>query len=300
VDKPGVSNLERRYRLLLRVLPLWYRQDREEEMVGLFLADRTDELDLEHSWPGWGETGAMLGLAVRTRLAAAGAPVSAVRLGEVVRWLGVLGLLLGLTFLVPAVYGRIVQLSSPEFVPTPLWVTVSHFAPLVAVGLLLRGHRTWAKVVAGAALVPWLVKVLTHDGPAGAMSVLWQLPLLVTFGCLCLGFHREAPTPPVRPVLWWSGAAVLVGAVELLTWGSGDAALAAVVLGVRIYAYVRGEVALGRALSIFALSFAGGLVVSYVDGPPESRGFVVVTAALWLVSAAAPVRRASALGSRLP
>jgi len=300
VDEPGVSNLERRYRLLLRVLPLWYRQDREEEMVGLFLADRTDELDLEHSWPGWGETGAMLGLAVRTRLAAAGAPVSAVRLGEVVRWLGVLGLLLGLTFLVPAVYGRIVQLSSPEFVPTPLWVTVSHFAPLVAVGLLLRGHRTWAKVVAGAALVPWLVKVLTHDGPAGAMSVLWQLPLLVTFGCLCLGFHREAPTPPVRPVLWWSGAAVLVGAVELLTWGSGDAALAAVVLGVRIYAYVRGEVALGRALSIFALSFAGGLVVSYVDGPPESRGFVVVTAALWLVSAAAPVRRASALGSRLP
>lgn len=295
-----MSELERRYRWLLRVLPAWYRQDREEEMVGLFLADRTDELDLEHSWPGWGETGAMLGLAVRTRLAATAAPVNAVRLGEVVRWLGVLGLLLGLTFLVPAVYGRIVQLSSPEFVPAPWWVTVGHFAPLVAVGLLVSGYRTWAKVVAGAALVPWLANVLTDDGPAGVGSLLWQLPALVTFGCLCLGFHREAPVPPARPLLWWSGAAVLVGAGELLAWGTGDAVLAAVVLGVRIYAYVRGEVALGRALSIFAWSFAGGLVVSYVDGPPQWRGFVVVTAALWLASAAAPVRRASVLGSRLP
>jgi hypothetical protein len=295
-----MNNLERRYRVLLKVLPEWYRQDREEEMVGLFLADRTDELDLEHSWPGWGETGAMLGLAVRTRLAATSAPVNAVRLGEVVRWLGVLGLLLGLTFLVPAVYGRIVQLSSPEFVPAPLWVTVSHFAPLVAIGLLVSGHRTWAKVVAGAALVPWLANVLTDDGPAGVTSVLWQLPALVTFVCLCLGFHREAPAPPTRLMLWWSGAAVLVGAGELLAWGTGDAVLAAVVLGVRIYAYVRGQVALGRALSIFAWSFAGGLVVSYVDGPPQWRGFVVVTAALWLVSAAAPVRRASVLGSRLP
>ncbi|NUT46572.1 MAG: hypothetical protein HOV94_04515, partial [Saccharothrix sp.] len=59
------SNLERRYRALLRILPAWYRAGREEEMVGIFLADRTDDLDLEHGWPGWGETGATLALAVR-------------------------------------------------------------------------------------------------------------------------------------------------------------------------------------------------------------------------------------------
>ena len=46
-----MSNLERRYRRLLKVLPGWYRRDREEEMVSIFLAERTDELDLEHSWP---------------------------------------------------------------------------------------------------------------------------------------------------------------------------------------------------------------------------------------------------------
>ncbi len=63
------------------MLPKWYRQDREEEMVGMFLAERTDDLDQEHGWPGWGETFAMLGLAVRTR-------------GEVVSTLGVLGLVL--------------------------------------------------------------------------------------------------------------------------------------------------------------------------------------------------------------
>ncbi|MDU0295217.1 hypothetical protein NUG22_38985, partial [Saccharothrix longispora] len=63
-----VARLERRYRSLLRVLPRWYRVEREEEMVGIFLADRGDGLDLEYGWPGWGEAAATAGLAVRVRL----------------------------------------------------------------------------------------------------------------------------------------------------------------------------------------------------------------------------------------
>ena len=74
--------------------------------------------------------------------------------------------------------------------------------------------------------------------------------------------------------------------------------LVMVVLGVRVYAYVRGEVALGRALSIFALLFLPDAVVTYLRLPGEWA--VYVLAALWVVSAAAPVRRASVLGSRLP
>ncbi|WP_255353319.1 hypothetical protein [Nocardia sp. NRRL S-836] len=37
-------------------------------MVGLFLAGRAGERGLEHGRPGWGETAAVLGLAVRTHL----------------------------------------------------------------------------------------------------------------------------------------------------------------------------------------------------------------------------------------
>lgn len=286
-----MNNLERRYRLLLKFLPRWYREDREEEMVGLFLADRTDELDLEHSWPGWGEAGAVLALAIRTRFAAARAPERVVRLGEVVRLLGIMGLLLGLTYVVPVVYSRFTVLNEPEFVPPAPWVAVVNLGPAVALALLLRGYRTWAKVVAGLLLVPSVVNAVTDPGPAGWQMLLWQLPWFVTYVCLCLGFHEEAPTPPVRPVLWWGGGALLVGAAELVVWGSGPLVLAAVVLAVRVYAFVRGDVVLGRALSIFALLCAASVIVLYVGGPSQWRGFVVVAAALWLVSAAAPVGR---------
>ncbi|HUQ57636.1 hypothetical protein [Lentzea sp.] len=285
-----MTNLERRYRALVGVLPRWYREDREEEMVGLFLADRTDELDLEHGWPGWGETGAMLALAVRTRFAASHAPVSAVRLGEVARWLAVLGLVLGLKDVVHVVYAEIVVRVSGEQVPPPQWEAVlANFSPLAVIALLLRGHRTWAKVVAGAALVPWLVNAVTDPGPAGVASVLWQLPLLGAFVALCLGFHREAPVPSARSVLWWAGAAVLVGVAELFAWGFSPLVVPVAVLAARVFAYVRGEVALGRALAIFAVLSAGGVVVTYLSGPPELRGVVVVAAALLVVSAAAPV-----------
>jgi hypothetical protein len=294
------SNLERRYRVLLKVLPQWYREDREEEMVGLFLVERTDELDLEHSWPGWGETGAMLALAIRTRFAATSAPDRVVRQGEVVRWLGVLGLVLGLKFIVHSVYSEIYVRTHEAFAVPPQWVVVGTIAPLIALVLLVRGQRTWAKVVAGVMLLPWLVNVLSDPGPAGWQSVLWQLPALVGFVCLCLGFHREAPVPRAKAMLWWGGGAVLVGAAELAAWWLGPLVLPVVVLGIRVWSHVRGEMALGRALSVFAVLFAVDLVVTYVSGPPEWRGYGLVAAALWLVSAAAPVRRASVPRSRLP
>ncbi|HEX8866591.1 MAG TPA: hypothetical protein VF821_13130 [Lentzea sp.] len=292
------SNLERRYRLLLRVLPRWYREDREEEMVGLFLIERTDELDLEHSWPGWGETGAMLGLAVRTRFAAVGAPTGAVRLGGVVRWLGVLGLLLSFTYIAVAVRSEILVRSMPEVLPQPPWVLLSHFVPVVAFVLLLRGQRTWAKVAYGLTLVVWLTQFFQIE--PSAWSVLWHVPSILTFVCLCLGFHKDAPTPPARPLVWWAGAAVVLGCADLVVLGSGVLVLAAAVLGLRVYAYVRGDAVLGRALSVFAVLFGGVSAMTYLPAPPEYQRYLVVAAALLVISAAAPVRRASVLGSRLP
>ncbi|MDT7787297.1 MAG: hypothetical protein QOF58_5716 [Pseudonocardiales bacterium] len=292
------TNLERRYRLLLKVLPKWYRQDREEEMVGLFLIERTDELDLEHSWPGWGETFAMLGLAVRTRFAAVSAPVGALRLGGVVRWLGVLGLLLTFTYIALTVRSEILVRSMPEFVPQPPWVMLSHFMPVVAFVLLLRGQRTWAKVTYALTLVVWLTQFFQVQPTV--WSVLWHLPSILTLVCLCLGFHEDAPKPPVRPLVWWAGGAVVLGLADLVVMGSGVVVLAAAVLGLRIYAHVRGDALLGRALSVFAVAFGGSAVITYLPVLPEYTMYLVVAVALLVVSAAAPVRRASVLRSPLP
>jgi hypothetical protein len=190
------SNLERRYRALLRVLPAWYRAEREEEMVGIFLADRSDELDLEHGWPGWGETGATLALAVRVRL---GARRPA---GTVLRVLALTGLL---GQLVAAAQSWTVTARAGFFGDVRGWwydvLAVAAFAALVA------GRRTAGRVAAGlsgaASLLP-VAWALAAGFPAWA-TLLWHVPPLVTAVVAVAAFHRESP--PV-PRLWWTIAPV--------------------------------------------------------------------------------------------
>ncbi len=288
-----MRSLERRYRLLLKVLPQWYRRDREEEMVGLFLAGCR-----ERCWPGWGEIGAMLALAVRTRFAVGGAPENAVRLGGVVRWLGVLGLLMSFSSVAPGVHRQFMLLSRPEVVPS-FWPVVSLLLPVLALVLLVSGRWGWAKVLAGALLVVSLVQFLAVN--TGVATVVWHLPSVVAFGCLCLGFHGNASVPSVRRLVWWGGGAVVLGLPDLLVWGSGVVVLAVAVVGLRVYAFVRGEVALGIALSAFAaLLVAGHVTVVQVTGSPGAYWVVAVASALLTVSSAVPVRRGSVRSSRLP
>ncbi|WP_434444715.1 hypothetical protein [Lentzea sp. E54] len=249
-----MRNLERRYRTLLRVLPKWYRRDREEEMVGIFLAERTDELDLEHSWPGWGETWAVLGLAVRTHLAAGAVvtsvPAKVVWRGEVVRALGMLGLLLGIFYAMTAVVRVVVGFGRPYQSPEPWW-WVLELGPVVAFAALLNGRRTLAKVAAAA---PALIALVSLGQPGYLLTwSVFQLPSLVTFACLCLGFHREAPVPPARRLLWWGGGAVLVGVIGGVSAGTGMLTIGLITVVVRVVAFVRGDFVLGRALSLFAL-----------------------------------------------
>lgn len=65
--------LEQRYRTVLRMLPAYYRAEREEEMVETYLDDM-DEADQDLARPAWGEVASIAALSVRTRLGSAGAP----------------------------------------------------------------------------------------------------------------------------------------------------------------------------------------------------------------------------------
>jgi hypothetical protein len=190
------SNLERRYRTLLRVLPAWYRAEREEEMVGIFLADRTDDLDLEHGWPGWGETGATLALAVRVRLGTRRAA------GTVLRLLALTGLL---GQLVAAAQSWTVTARVGFFGDVQGWWY--DVAAVVAFTALVAGRRAVGRVAAGvlgvASLAPvvWSVAV----GIPGWLTLLWHGSVLVTSVVAVAAFHREAP--PVSP-RWWTIAPV--------------------------------------------------------------------------------------------
>ncbi|MFD4636794.1 hypothetical protein ACFWN2_05725 [Lentzea sp. NPDC058436] len=286
-----MSNLERRYRTLLKVLPGWYRRDREEEMVGIFLTERTDELDLEHSWPGWGETGAILGLAVRTHLAAGAAltsvPAKVVWRGEVVRALGMLGLLLGVFYATAAVVNVVAAYGGPQRAGLDWW-RVLELGPLVAFGALLGGRRTLAKVAAGAPVLLTLV-ALGQPEYAFAWSV-FHVPSWVTFACLCLGFHREAPTPPARRLLWWGGGAVVLGVLGGVAAGVGLLAVGLITVVTRVVAFVRGDAVLGRALSLFAVLQLVPLLFLVVEG---SEVLATALAVLLVLTAVLPVRRRS-------
>ncbi|MET9225912.1 hypothetical protein [Lentzea sp. NPDC003310] len=287
-----MRNLERRYRALLKVLPAWYRRDREEEMVGIFLAERDDDLDLEHSWPGWGETGAVLGLAVRTHLAAGAAfpsvPAKVVWRGEIVRALGMLGLLLGIYHTTASAVQIFTLFGGPYFADLTWWRLLD-LGPLVAFPALLSGRRTLAKVAAAA---PALLSVtaLVQPGPAALMWTVFQLPSLLTFACLCLGFHREAPVPPARRLLWWGGGAVVLGVVGGIAASEGLLLLALVTVGARVFAFVRGDAVFGRALSWFAgLQLAPLVFMLLVWDQLVASGTVLVV--LLALAVVAPVRR---------
>jgi hypothetical protein len=291
MGEQGVSNLERRYRALLKVLPRWYREDREEEMVGIFLADRTDELDLEHGWPGWGETWAVLGLATRTHLAAGAAlaavPARVVWRGEIVRVMGLVGLLLSVFFAGASVTGMAYAHNHPEIVGGFTWTRVFDVLPIVAFAALLAGQRTPAKVLAALAVLPGLVALV--DPVRMGVWALYQLPALVTFACLCLGFHREAPTPSARGFGWWGGGALVLGVLTGFASGLGLVVVVLTVVTVRVVAFVRRDFVVGRALSLVAVLQVAPVAVPLVGG--EIQGIALGLMVLVVISAVAPVRK---------
>jgi len=87
----GELRLEQRYRRVLRLLPDFYRQQWEEDMVAAFLDSwltgdaSTDECVLEFCKPGWQEVASVVLLAARLYLGGAGAPRRYLAWGQAVR-----------------------------------------------------------------------------------------------------------------------------------------------------------------------------------------------------------------------
>lgn len=166
--------LEARYRAVLRLLPAYYREAREDEMVETYLWD-VDPDTQEQSRPTLAEVASIAALAVRTRLGAPGAPRVYARLGAAVR--------------VFALYAVLLQAASA----------------VVDWALAL----TWASNRAeGEGTAPILFGFTGHGPAQGALAVAqWTLPLLWTVGYFALVHDRRrlaraAVLPAALPTLW--------------------------------------------------------------------------------------------------
>ncbi|MFI8239584.1 hypothetical protein ACIF83_20320 [Streptomyces sp. NPDC085866] len=232
--------LESRYRTVLRLLPAYYRREREEEMVETYLWD-VDRDTQDQSRPTLGEVASIAALAVRSRLGAPGAPRRYVLLGSAVRLFalfavliqaaaGVVELVLELTWAVGrGGSGRHLFLSqftdqglltavvtAAQWILPLLW-TVAYFA-------LLHDRRRLARTAALCAALPtlWpllgpLTGAMVPADPAFAASfgLLAWLPALA----LCASHHRDAPParlPAGTPGLVLMTACVVTGASIVL------------------------------------------------------------------------------------
>ncbi|MCT9079826.1 hypothetical protein [Streptomyces fulvoviolaceus] len=165
--------LEARYRTVLRLLPAYYRREREDEMVETYLWD-VDRETQDQSRPTAGEVASVAALALRSRLAATGAPPRYDLLGSAARHFALFAVLLQAA---AAVVDRVLALT---------WATT-------------HGPREWDLFLSG----------FTGRGvPTGVVEVAqWTLPLLWTVGFFALVHDRRrlartAVLLAALPTLW--------------------------------------------------------------------------------------------------
>ena len=242
--------LETRYRSVLRLLPAYYRRDREEEMVEVYLWD-VDRDTQDQSRPTLDEVASVAALAVRSRLAAAGAPRPYVLLGSAVRHFALFAVLLQAA---AAVADRILLLTWSSTHGKGQWdmfltgftgrglpfgvVAVAEWVlPLLWIAgffALLHERRSLARASVLLAALPslWpLVGPLVSDRVAAdpwfavATALLAWLPALA----LCAGYHRDAPPaalPVGTPGLVLTACGVVMGGSLVLLPALADSAWA--------------------------------------------------------------------------
>ena len=212
----GDLDLEQRYRRVLRLLPGYYRDKWEEDMVAAFLDGwltgdpDEDSVTMEYDRPTRQEVVSVVGLAVRLNLGGVGTPRRYFAWGQAVRN-AVLGVMLahavwGLGQL--ALFARSRHLIG--WLPPPaggFWPTLSYaigYAWIaVFVALVVADHRT-ARVIAGLVLGATVASVV-HQQLAGILvspAATWTYTVVIDVAPVLAmaAFHRDAP--PVRRWPW--------------------------------------------------------------------------------------------------
>jgi hypothetical protein len=230
--------LEQRYRRVLRLLPGYYRDKWEEDMVAAFLDSwltgdpDEDDAILEYCEPTWPEVVSVAGLAVRLYLGGAGAPRRYFAWGQAVRRAVLIVVLVHAeqtfaSFVFQAWSRRLFGLPAP---PAYLGVAASGVWPAVfdAVGCawivifaaLVLGHYRTAQVIAVLAIVPRLVFVLHVQLTGAAQGLLGAWAFWILFDLVPVlamaAFHRNAPSAARwRWLLALPASYLLVGAPVL-------------------------------------------------------------------------------------
>jgi len=238
-----VTGLERRYRLLLRVLPGWYRAVWEQDMVATFLAgveaevtgDEQADLVGEYGWPDRAEVVSVLALAVRLRLGGAPGYAASRAWGAAARRVALVVLLVNAVWsvldvgLVVWISGAIPVLPSvpPDAVHAPsIGERVLSLAGLVWLAAYLallagRRHAAGGLAVVGLAHVAVLRvrEVLLTGAPieaAAAAVASVVVPALLLLGLAA--FRRDAPLPRRRPWLTALGIGLVLSPVLPVLW----------------------------------------------------------------------------------
>ena len=214
--------LERRYRRVLRLLPGYYRDAWEEDMVAAFLDSwltgdpEVDAAVLTFCRPSWGEIASVAGLGVRLYLGGAGTPRRYFAWGQAVRR-AVLAVMLvhavlGLNVLVRTAWSRrLFGLPAPPasllaVTPSGVWPTVFHVvnvAWIVIFVTLALGHYRTARLLAALAIIPGLAALLqaqfTGIMPAPFGPWAWWVLFSLAPVAAMTAFHTGAP-----PAARWS------------------------------------------------------------------------------------------------
>ncbi|MBL1097691.1 hypothetical protein [Streptomyces coffeae] len=236
-DSPTL--LEDRFRAVLRVLPAYYRREREEEMVDTFLSDYEplDE-EAELGRPRLREVAGVLHLAVRTRLAGHGAPARYVAYGRAARLVGLLGVALLAASTAVNLLGQAAVLltgsgedkrvvldvllgrssgASPDALSAALALLVE-VLPLGWIGAAVAlgsGRRRRAAVFCAVASLPTFMylgqSVVLGFPPSVTELATVALVVLVT-GSVAMAFHPGAPRAEISRLAgeWITAACVLV------------------------------------------------------------------------------------------
>jgi hypothetical protein len=236
------GDLERRYRRVLRLLPDWYRQQWEEDMVAAFLDSwltgdpDADEYITKAAGPSWAEVASVADLAVRLYLGGAGAPRRYFAWGQAVRGAALAVTLVqavaGLGALVQTAWSRhlfswlpappasLAAAAPGGMSPPAVWSLVACAWIVSFVALVLGRYRT-AQAIAALAIAPDLIRLLQgqftggwpapYAGPWAFWVLLDLAPVLAM-----TAFHSGAPPTARRPWLLALPTGYLLVGVPLL------------------------------------------------------------------------------------